>query len=492
MPNRIMIACLIAYLLMPVSIIGANYDYKVLKNNKPLLRQIQKAYTIYELKENYNLRGDTLKMPPCCILRFLGGHITNGTVVFDNTIIESSYREVFCQISIDGKIANREVWLSWWKLAYDKKDNDAILINQVIKAIDNCIFYYDIQKDIFVGGDTQESIPGDIINVSGKHNLRIVQPTEFYTVLKGRSKGGHVICLSDNTFISVDGLKVDGGHVTYGLAGENGIGVTGNEKVLVENCIIKNCFSNCFDEAANGRMLSNGYPEWGSGGKGIQIEGGQVATQATIRNNSIRNCYIGISNNASDQENIIMDGNFIDSCYMSLVLMRLGGDSRRMNVNVSNTIISNNTGDVGAICMGNAVNVNLTNTQVKGDGKVKSVLRGCFSYCNIQMIVNQECENLIDAALYRDNPEGVEALYNYVRIITDKGCDYILNTSSSVVPKKNGSKFAEFVGGEFDITMPKRVKKTLVVLPSVNNTTIFSVKYGGITKSGNIQTINKE
>ena len=163
-----------------------------------------------------------------------------------------------------------------------------------------------------------------------------------------------------------------------------------------------------------------------------------------------------------------------------------------MNVNISNTIIANNTGDVGAICMGNVANVNMTNTQVKGEGKLKSVLRGCFSYCNIQMIVNQQCENLIDAALYRDNPEGKEALHNYVKIITDKSCDYIISTSSSVVPKKNGSKYAEFVGGEYDITMPERTQKTPIVLPTANNTTRFSVKYGGVTRCGNIEAINRK
>jgi len=67
-----------------------------------------------------------------------------------------------------------------------------------------------------------------------------------------------------------------------------------------------------------------------------------------------------------------MYGNYIDSFYMSLILLRLGGTRRRMNMNISNIFIANNTGDVGAICMGNVANVNMTNTQVRG---LKSVLR---------------------------------------------------------------------------------------------------------------------
>lgn len=485
------LACIIAVILLPFSVVGGNYNYIILRTSIPLSKQIQNTHSIYVIRYDYNLNGKTLQIPFDCILKFEGGHITNGTICFNNTTIDCHYKDAFCHISVEGEIANNEVWLSWWKLAYDKEHNDAIQINQIIKSIDNCVFYFDIQHDIYVGGDKTEGIPGEIITFANKQNIRVIQPTSYYTVLKGSSKGGHVIGCFDNRYISIDGLKVDGANVYYHERGENGIGVTGNNKVLVENCIIKNCYSNCFDKNASGRLLSSGYPEWGSGGKGIQIEGGEVPTQVTIRNNCINDCYIGISNNASNQERINMDGNYIESCYMSIVLLRLGGTRRRMSVNISNTMISNNKGDVGAICMGNVSNVNMTNTQVKGYDKLKSLLRGCFSYSNIQIIVDQPCENLIDAALYRDNPEGEESLRNIIGIIAEKDCDYIVNTSSSVVPKINGRKYTNFVGGEFDITLPKIVCKTPIVLPEVNRSTRFNVKSGGIMKSGYMETINR-
>lgn len=382
------------------------------------------------------------------------------------------------------------MWLSWWELEYKSGYNDAILINQIIKSIDNCILYYDIQQNVYVGAEKQDGTTGEIVTFSGKHNLCVIQPTEFYTTLSGRSKGGNVVRCSDNKYISIDGLKVDGANVYYGEQGENGIGVTGNEKVLIENCIIKNCFSNCFGKNTNGKILNNGYPEWGAGGKGIQIEGGSVRTQATIRNNSINNCYIGISNNASHQESVMMDGNYIDSCYMSLILLRLN-EKIDMNVNIDNTIISNNLGDVGVICMGNPKNVSISNTQIKGDNTVKSIMRGCFSYSNIQLIVNQPCEALIDAALYRDNPEGHFAKHNYVRIISFHSCDNII-TTSEVMPKRGGSTYAEFEGSEFDITLPEMVNKTPIMIPSVNKTSLFNIRHGTKNKIGDMETINKK
>lgn len=467
------------------------YDYMALKKNKPFTRQVNKEHTIYEIKYDYDLQGQTVIIPTNCILKFSGGSLKNGNINFNNTIIDSHYGNIFKQITINGSIANNEVWLSWWELAYSSEVNDAPLINQVVKAIDNCILYYDIQGNVYTGGEKSGNLAGEIVSFENKHNLKVVQPTKFFTILKGRSKGGHVISCANNKYITIDGMKIDGANVYYSLYGENGIGVTGNEKVHIENCVIRNCTSNCFDKAANGTLVNGGYPEWGAGGKGIQIEGSKVATQVTVRSNYIQGCYIGISNNASDQENVFMDGNYIDSCYMSIILMRLGGDSRRMCVNMSNTIIVNNTGDVGVICMGNAENINMINTQVRGERKVKSVLRGCFSNSIIQMIVDQHCENLIDAALYRDNPEGYEAANNYVKIVANKNCDYIINTSSSVVPKKGGKTHVLYKGGEYDISVQGDVNKTPVVLPTPNKTTLFKLRIGESYKSGNFETINR-
>ena len=470
---------------------SVNHAYVLLKKNKPFVKQVKKEHTIYEIRDDYDLQGTTINIPYDCILKFEGGCLSNGSIVFDKTIIVSEYRNVFRQTSISGNIANHEVRLSWWELKYSPDFNDATLINQVVKAIDNCVLYYDIQNNVYVGGDRKNETLGEIIHFVNKRNLRVIQPTECFTILRGRSKGGEVVRCANNNYVSLDGLKVDGANITYSIYGENGIGVVGNEKVLIENCIIKNCFSNCFDKAANGTLTSGGYPEWGTGGKGIQIEGGTVSTQATIRNNSISNCYIGISNNASHLERVMMDGNFIDSCYMSMILLRLT-KRIKMSVNISNTIITNNTGDVGVICMGDVENVNVSNMQVRGEGKVKSVLRGCFSNSNIQMIVDQPCENLIDAALYRDNPEGEEAVNNHVRIISSKSCDYIINTSSSVVPKKNGATFAKYVGGEFDVSVREGVNKTPIVLPSENKTTQFKVRMGEVYKNGTVNTINSK
>lgn len=467
----------------------AAYDNETLRKGVPFEQQLKKAHAIYEIKYDFDLRGERVEIPSDCILKFDGGHLTNGSIKFDGTIIESAYSDVFDQVTVSGSLANREVWVSWWKLEYNREANDAILVNQIINSIDNCIFYYDIKSDVYVGTDKTDGSSEETIAFLDKQNLSVIQPTQYYTILRGRSKTGSVVRCINNQYISIDGLKVDGGNVYYKKWGENGIGVVGNEKVLIENCIIRNCYSNCFHETTSGDITNRDYPSWGAGGKGIQIEGGNVSTQATIRNNTIKSSYIGISNNASDLESITLDGNYIDSCYMSLVLLRLNKNIK-MNVNVCNTIISNNTGDVGVICMGDVSNVNIINTQIKGSEKKKSILRGCYSYSNIQLTVNQPCECLIDAALFRDNPEGRYAKHNYVKLISDQVCDNIVNTTG-VIPKKGGYTYAEYVESEFDIILPNRVKGMPLVLPYKLKFSTFNIREGGVITSGDMEAINR-
>ena len=75
-------------------------------------------------------------------------------------------------------------------------------------------------------------------------------------------------------------------------------------------------------------------------------------------------------------------------------------------------------------------------------------------------------------------------------IIADKSCDYIINTSSGVIPQKGGSTHAEYVGGAFDITVQGGVNKEPIVLPTDNRTTHFKVRMGDVYKSGTVNTIN--
>ena len=87
--------------------IASGKGYKILRknwnivnsNNINLLTQdmINDSNTIYEIRYDFNLNGQTITIPEGCVLKFDGGSLSNGTVACVNTIIESKTR---CFINI--------------------------------------------------------------------------------------------------------------------------------------------------------------------------------------------------------------------------------------------------------------------------------------------------------------------------------------------------------------------------------------------------------
>lgn len=89
--------------------LGANYagllknDYVVLQPGKSLSNQITKENTVYEIKNDFNLQGQTLVLPNRCALFFNGGVIRNGTLVGKNTVIKSENDSaILFKIKLDG------------------------------------------------------------------------------------------------------------------------------------------------------------------------------------------------------------------------------------------------------------------------------------------------------------------------------------------------------------------------------------------------------
>lgn len=67
--------------------------YKILRKNwvcsKNILTQsmLKETNTIYEIRYNYDLNGETVRVPDGCILYFKGGTISNGVLLLNNTYI---------------------------------------------------------------------------------------------------------------------------------------------------------------------------------------------------------------------------------------------------------------------------------------------------------------------------------------------------------------------------------------------------------------------
>lgn len=87
--------------------------YKVLEKNiqtvdgvkKNILTavMINQPNTIYEIRYDFDLNGETIEMQEGCTLKFEGGRLSNGNVVGNNTIINSDLSQIFdTSLSVNG------------------------------------------------------------------------------------------------------------------------------------------------------------------------------------------------------------------------------------------------------------------------------------------------------------------------------------------------------------------------------------------------------
>lgn len=88
--------------------LGRSYIRKNIQGDKNILTQemLNLSDTIYIIQYDYDLNSQSITIPSNVILKFDGGSMSNGSIVFNDTFIESPKKLIFNNISVSGTVKN--------------------------------------------------------------------------------------------------------------------------------------------------------------------------------------------------------------------------------------------------------------------------------------------------------------------------------------------------------------------------------------------------
>lgn len=79
---------------------------------------LSEANTVYEIRYNFDLGGETIAMKEGCTLKFCGGTLKNGTINCSNTIVDSKPINIFYNVTLQGSIIG-DVVINWFNHSSD-------------------------------------------------------------------------------------------------------------------------------------------------------------------------------------------------------------------------------------------------------------------------------------------------------------------------------------------------------------------------------------
>lgn len=300
---------------------------------------INKENTVYEIRYDFDLNGQTITIPNNCTLKFKGGSIYNGTIIGSNSKITTDTFKIFQNIIIEGTWCNEYVTLDWFDFdhtqdCFNYLKSIITLSNKaghkkIVVPEDNYIIVLNSDKGIELESNTELSLNG-IINIVPNSLLS-------YKVFEIKNKEN----------VQIIGGAIIGDVETHtGDTGEwgHGIYILGSKNVKISNIEISKCWGDGICVADSGDMstplekntmssfvyidnvVCNYNRRLGmsvTGGYDVYITNSQFNKNGTIRG-TLPKAGIDIeANKNSDTDRI-----FINNCYLNnqLIISRyIGG-----------------------------------------------------------------------------------------------------------------------------------------------------------------------
>ena len=150
---------------------------------------VNKPNTIYEIRYDFDLDGQTIEVPENCTLKFEGGSLGNGEMLFNYTYI----KEVPCSIvsiKVKGTILNHKINVSTFGLLPDRADIDSAKILYNIEELKGILFfpcgvYY---FDEYFCDKSNVSIEGKLSNIDGETVFSPFRENQNYIMKFGGEK----------------------------------------------------------------------------------------------------------------------------------------------------------------------------------------------------------------------------------------------------------------------------------------------------------------
>lgn len=355
--------------------------YVILRKNKTFAEQVTKANTIYEIRYNYDLNGSTHAIPTNCILKFIGGCISNGELIGNETQIEGSMSGILDAISISGTWNIPELHSTIFR---DLSSPNALRnlfsltndnYNKVVIA--EGVYQFDLQEnyesaitlrsntDVILNG-TLQILPNrfpnyHVFECKGVANIRISGngkivgdlPNHKYSEWEYESthEWGYGILLHDDTYnITIDGIEI------YDFTGDGIVPNGSNHKI--ENCKIHDCRRQGISISMGDHIdvskceiykiyASNGTPP----GAAVDVEPNSPDESGchniTICNNYFHDCNYGVLSFSKNYKitNLVISNNTIDTmtnCCIAIDFIRFQDVTRLYdNITICNNRMSN-------------------------------------------------------------------------------------------------------------------------------------------------------
>lgn len=342
--------------------------YVILRKNKTFAEQVTETNTIYEIRYDFDLGGESVTIPAGCILKFEGGKVTNGTLVGQNTGIEAGTAQIFdTDITLSGSWNVAEAYPEWFGAVCNGSTNCTAAIQKCFSintpgnlAVRFSSGQYLISPDTLTITRSNLSLIGynSVIktNEASSYDYFITAASGLQNVLIS----GIVFDQRDDTYMatgtsiggcriikiaSVDFLKIDNcTFYSYGAQAiiiasiyRKGIVISNNKFYFTRHGDYNYDSSLLYVESLQHTITGN-YFDGLYGFTGYECRGGLEThgNKYIVSDNTILNCFAGInatghSTDVTNDDGALIDRNIIN-CANAVVLYPYAGGIRNLTI----------------------------------------------------------------------------------------------------------------------------------------------------------------